>query len=148
MRDSISRRRRRRRKAEGHLGVQRDGLPPELVEALASDDVARHHHKRREQPLPRVHVAHHLRRRPQRPRGTGPRRHRHGQSRAVIAGHGAGPRGQSSDPGSRSCEGHSGGSHVGQCKVLERRGNGLGSSAAEKKPSKQLEIGSRQVAVV
>ena len=90
------------------LRVQRDCLPPELVEAFAADDVARHHHERREQPLALVHVAHHPRRRPQRPRaGPGPRRQRHrqhgGVGVVVVAGHGAGPRRESSHPG----EGHS-----------------------------------------
>jgi hypothetical protein len=96
----------RERERESDLRVQRDCLPPELVEALAADDVARHHHERREQPLAGVHVAHHPRRRP---RATpGPHRHRHGQRRGVgavvvVAGHGAGPRRESSHPG----EGHS-----------------------------------------
>ena len=89
------------------LRVQRDCLPPELVEAFAADDVAHHHHERREQPLALVHVAHHPRRRPKRPRaGPGPRRHRHrqhgGVGVVVVAGHGAGPRRESSHP-----EGHS-----------------------------------------
>ena len=88
-----------------HLRVQRDCLPPQLVEALAADDVARHHHQRREQTLAGVHVAHHPRRRPKRPRTRPAPRHGHHRVGGIAgAGHGAGPRRECPHPG----EGHSG----------------------------------------
>lgn len=81
-----------------HLGVQRDGLAPELVEALASNDVAHHHHQGREDALALVYIAH-PGGRPKGPRRPRPRRHRHGQRRAVVVtGHRARPRRKSSQP--------------------------------------------------